>query len=307
MIIAVALIIIVGIIYYFQNIKEHEVEIPLSEVIVAKEYIPENTVITKDMIFKEARYTHDLLKQKGYLTSKEENILGKRTRVPLYKDEPVNMERLIENKPYMDESDDLKKTMFTISINNLDKALDIKRGSYIDLWVEPNENGIMEMKELQFPMLDMSNGLIGFLNGIDKIKPFSEDLMLYKTIEQKDGEEVPIHHISHPFFKKLKVYDTKTEIYTNPTGGSSETEQTTTTFLTLYLTYEQIAKYLDMKDWNVNKRITLYGENVEYAIISEKLEDKPEENKEKNSSEDMQEIMESPTSSSGDENNGEGE
>lgn len=246
LVIAISLIVITCIIYYFQNIKEYKADIPMSGVIVAKETIPENTIITKDMIFKDARYTHDLLKQKGYLTSKEEKVLGKRTRVPIYKDEPVNLKRLIENEPYMDEKDSIKRTMFVIAVENLDKALNIKKGSYIDIWLEPNENGMMALQE-------NNNKTTG-------------------TLEQ---------HFSTKLFEKLKVYDTKTEIYTNPTENNSsdkkkDTKETTITFLTLYLTDDEIAKYLNVLDWNVNKRVTLYGENVEYSIINEKLEDKPE-------------------------------
>ncbi len=278
-VIAVALIVIVCVVYYFQNIKEYKAEIPLSKVVVAKQYIPENTVVTKDMVVQEARYTTDLLKQKGDLTSKLENVLGKRTRVPIYKDEPVNLKRLIVNKPYMDDKDSINKRMFVIAIGNLDKALSIKKGSYIDIWLEPNENGMEEIK---------ANGGQTSNNGNPQ-------------------------QLTRKLFEKLKVYDARTEVYTElgesltNTGKKVDAKETTVTFLTLYLTDEDIAKYLDIIDWNYNKRVTLYGDNVEYSIINEKIEEKPQKDINNNNGEqenseinqDMQEIMESPTSTSG--------
>jgi hypothetical protein len=218
--------------YYYQEVRVVETKTPMSSVIVAKQYIPENTVITDAMIHKESRNNADLMKQKGDLTSKEEKVIGKRTRVPIYANEAVNLQRLMENAPYMDEKDDIKKTMFVISIDNTDKALDIKTGSYIDIWGQPTENGsIAGIKE------------------------------------------------SKPLFQKLKVYGTKTEVYTetvnNVNGQAGNTKQdaieTVTTFLTLYLTDAEIATYLDIQPSMINKRVALYGENAEYKIIGDEI------------------------------------
>lgn len=253
-IIAVCLIVIACVIFYFSEIKDYNVEIPKSGVIIAKDYIPENTVITKDMIIKDARYTQDLLKQKGDLTSKEENIIGKRTRVPIYKDEPINLKRLIENEPYMDDRDNIDKKMFVIAIDNYDKALNIKPGSYIDIWLEPNENGLMA------------------------------------------------NLVTTKLFDKMKVYGTKTEVYTEAASNgksdkkSDDAKESVTTFLTLFLTDDEITKYLDIKDYLVNKRITLHGENVEYQIIKTKLEETTSDAPEKSAAEnDKNEVAESPT------------
>jgi Flp pilus assembly protein CpaB len=141
LIIAIALILITGIIFYFQNIKEYEAEVPMASVIVAVKDIPEDTLITKDMVQIEKRYSEDILKQQDYLTSTVEKVVGKRTVTPIYKNEEINQNRLIENQPYMEEKDNEKRTMFTIAITTtMDKALNIKEGSFIDIWLQPNQN-----------------------------------------------------------------------------------------------------------------------------------------------------------------------
>lgn len=143
-IIALGLLVVAGGIYYFQNLEKKE-EIPkTTTVIVAKEYIPENTLITKEMVKEDSRNTEDLMKQKGDLTSKAENVVGKRAVTPIYKEEVINLKRLIENQPYMDERDSEGKTLYVIAINANDRALNIKKGSYIDVWLKPTENGMIE-------------------------------------------------------------------------------------------------------------------------------------------------------------------
>lgn len=142
--IATVLFVAAGGIYFFQN-AETKAEIPkTTAVIVAKDYIPENTLITEDMVKEDLRNTEDLMKQKGDLTAKFENIVGKRTATPVYKEEAVNMKRLIENQMYMDEKDAEGKMLYVIAINSHDRALNIKKGSYIDVWKKPTENGILE-------------------------------------------------------------------------------------------------------------------------------------------------------------------
>ena len=307
-IIAVSLLVIALIIFYFQNVKEYEVEIPLSGVIVAKENIPDNTVITQDMIVKEARYTTDLLKQKGDLTSMEEKVLGKRTRVPIYKNEPVHLKRLLENKPYMEEKDSIKKKMFTIAIAEKDKALNIQKGNYIDIWMEFNQNGLMEIAEIQKKLTNLQNGVAGLQNIDQQFGPLGKKLILYGEREAEEGKTDSVYHVSYPIFEKLKVYDVKTEVFTEikdrpDTNNMQDAKERVVTYLTLYLSDQEIATYLDIKDWNVTKRIALYGDNAEYSIINEKLENTSENESEKEDqevlSDDMKEVMEAPVKTSG--------
>lgn len=219
-ILALGLLVLASGIFFYQNQKE---EIPKqTEIIVAKQYIPENTVITNSMLKKEKRQTDDLLKQKGDITGSVEKIVGKRTITPLYKEELVNLNRLTQNKDYMKEKE--KKQLFVVPIDTTDRALNIEKGSYIDIWLEPTENSELEG---------------------------SESLKL---------------------FQKLKVYDTKTEEYTKATS-EEKSKETAITYITLYLTDDEIVEYLNVKDTLMAKRISLYGKNMDYKIVQEKMKE----------------------------------
>lgn len=219
-ILALGLLVLASGIFFYQNQKE---EIPKqTEIIVAKQYIPENTVITNSMLKKEKRQTDDLLKQKGDITGSVEKIVGKRTVTPLYKEELVNLNRLTQNKDYMKEKE--KKQLFVVPIDTTDRALNIEKGSYIDIWLEPTENSELEG---------------------------SESLKL---------------------FEKLKVYDTKTEEYTKATS-EEKSKETAITYITLYLTDDEIVEYLNVKDTLMAKRISLYGKNMDYKIVQEKMKE----------------------------------
>ena len=228
-VIAVALLSIAVVIFYYQNIKVHETEVQVSTVVVANEDIPANTMITEDMVSVDARYTTDLLKQNDHITGEESKIVGMRTKAPIYKGEEVSTKRLIENKEYMELAEDEKRTMLIMSIPGVDKALNIKRGSFIDLWMIPNQTWVAE------------SGEMGML------------------------EDAPTL-----LFEKLKVYDLKSETFT-PADNSSE--ESVMTYLTFYLTDAEIETYFGVKNWRYDRRVTLHGENVEYDIINESLEE----------------------------------
>lgn len=142
-ILAMILLLVAGGIYYYQNMDTKSDAPQVTNVVVAKDYIPANTKITEDMVTVAKRYTPDMLKQKDDLTAKLENIVGKRAIAPIYKEEPVNMKRLIDNEMYMDEEDEVKRTFYALPINVTDKALKIKKGSFINIWKKPTENGLM--------------------------------------------------------------------------------------------------------------------------------------------------------------------
>ncbi len=145
-IIAIAILIIVGIVYYYQEIRVVEQVIPKVGVVVATKDIPYNTVLDESMVAIEERFTEDQLKEKGYITSTVDKVLGKRTRVPLYKNETIKLQRLMDNEKYMDYYKDIKRTIFEFTIRKEDKALNLKAGSYIDIWLEPNDKGLETLK-----------------------------------------------------------------------------------------------------------------------------------------------------------------
>jgi len=140
---AFCFLIIAGIIFYYEEFSQPEVQIKKIDVIVVTMDIPENEIITEDMISIEKRYSEDVLKYKGAATS-EIKVIGKRTIVPMYKGEIVNNNRIITNLSYMNEND---QTQTAIALTEVDKALNFKKGDYIDLWLEPisqsNDNTII--------------------------------------------------------------------------------------------------------------------------------------------------------------------
>lgn len=132
-ILAICFLLIAGIIYYYEEIKEINIEIQTIDVIVAISDIPENVIIKKDMITTERRYAEDVIKNKNIATTEDE-VIGKRTIVPLYKGEPISNNRLLVNQDYMNKRD---QTQIAITLTEVDKALDLKTGDYIDIWLKP--------------------------------------------------------------------------------------------------------------------------------------------------------------------------
>ena len=136
-ILAICFLLIAGIIYYYEEIKQTNSEIQTMDVIVAVSDISENEIITKDMITIEKRYAGDVMKYVNIATTEDE-VVGKRTIVPLYKGEPINNNRLLVKQEYMNKKD---QTQIVLAINEVDKALELHQDDYIDIWLEPVSQG----------------------------------------------------------------------------------------------------------------------------------------------------------------------
>ncbi len=134
---AAFLVILAAVFYYYEEIKVPEAYIETIEVIVAAIDIQENTIIEKEMLSIEKRYAEDNKKTVNVAKSYDE-VVGKRTIVPIYKGESINNNRIIENKNYMNIKD---QTQISLNINEVDKALELKKGDYIDIWLEPVSQG----------------------------------------------------------------------------------------------------------------------------------------------------------------------
>lgn len=148
-IIAVCLLLITGIIFYYEEIKETEYKIETVNVVVAIKDIKENTLITSDMIRMESRYKVDISKQTDTILTFSE-ALGKRSKVPLYEGEVVSRNRVIEDKPWMRDKDEKQ---ISLNLIESDKAINIVIGDYIDIWIEPkmykdNTENIIEAKKI---------------------------------------------------------------------------------------------------------------------------------------------------------------
>lgn len=134
---AAFLVILAAVFYYYEEVKIPEANIETIEVIVAVADIHENTVIEKEMLSIEKRYAEDIIKT-GNIAKTYDEVVGKRTIVPIYKGESINNNRIIENKNYMNSKD---QTQIPIALNEVDKALMLKEGDYIDIWLEPVSQG----------------------------------------------------------------------------------------------------------------------------------------------------------------------
>ncbi|WP_160198060.1 SAF domain-containing protein [Senegalia massiliensis] len=245
-VVAIFIIIIVGIIYYFQEMKTYErVDIEKESVVVAVEDIPENTIIEKDMVKVEERFRGDVNKQKMFegVTGDIDLIIGRRTITPLYRNEIVHRDRLIENEPYMNDID-LDKNKFMITVMDEDKALDIQEGDYIDIWLKPTKEGLADKNSVE----------------VEKL------------------------------FEKLKVYESKTENYTNSSDRDKTTgeENGVAIYLTVLLSEEEIKEYLSLVEGSYISKISVYGENLEYKILEKRLSS---EEADKNITEKASEIL----------------
>ena len=259
-IIGIAIVVIVGVIFYYEEIREVKVEIPKTNVVVAKKDIPENTVITEDMITVDKRYTKDLLKQKGNITSHIEKVLGKRTRVPLYKNETIKLDRLLNNEPYM--NDDYGKKQIEIALYPIDKALNIKKGSFIDIWLEPTEAGIAKAQEQEATTNVPEDEKIKVRKLFEKLQVVTVDNGNFEDIDEKvvkANEKTDEEGVNVPVVITVELYD------------------------------EDIEKILSIDDTLYNFRVTLYSENKHYKILGDVLERTKKEIEKRN------EVKEEPT------------
>lgn len=141
------LLIIIALTFYFLEVRETNQEVATVGVVIATQDIEANKLITKDMVTLENRFTEDQLKEQGNITSELNKVVGKRTSAPIYKNETIKLQRIMENKEYMNQELDKEKNLISIIINNTDKALEIKKGDYIDIWMEPNNKAIELQKQ----------------------------------------------------------------------------------------------------------------------------------------------------------------
>ena len=170
-IIAIFLIIIVAIVMYYREFREVPVEIPKIAVMTAKVDIPENTVISQDMIQLDERYVEDVRKEQKIITNKPEDIIGKRTLVKIFQNETIKTARLLENKPFMEINDSIEKAEFAFKLESPEKAYNLEPGSYMDIYIEPNSKGV---ELLKIPELLFENKRVFYLKD-EKFKPYTKD------------------------------------------------------------------------------------------------------------------------------------
>lgn len=95
--------------------------------------IPENTIITEDMLIFQKRYIQDINTDTSFNDTAE--LVGKKTTVPIYKNEIINKFRIVENNEKLLNKD------FAISLDTSDKSLNLSKGTFIDIWKVPIKEG----------------------------------------------------------------------------------------------------------------------------------------------------------------------
>lgn len=225
---AVFLIILAAVFYYYEEIKVPEINIETTEVIVAITDIPENTVIKKEMLTIEKKYAEDVKKTENIAKSYNE-VLGKRTIVPLYKGEPISKNRVISNKTYMNDKDQVQ---IALAINEVDKALELHQGDYIDIWLEPVSQSQEEIKIEPYKL-------------IEKIQIIQAHDSNYNNISQNiavaGAESLTSNTVYVPAYLTIEMSDTMLkELYS-----------------------------IDKNKYSI--RITRYGEEKLYNIVERKL------------------------------------
>lgn len=170
-ILALCILVIIGVIYYYEDLREIEIEIPKNDVVVFKEDVTENTIIKEDMLILEQRYAEDIMKEKNIATAFDE-VIGMRTKVPIYKGEAINKERLILNDNNTNSG--TLKTDVPFQVNDTDRALNLKKGDYIDIWIEPIDIKSGLIPEKLFSKIPVKEAVNTHKEAIDKNKEYED-------------------------------------------------------------------------------------------------------------------------------------
>lgn len=177
-IVTLCVLLIAGVMYYYEEIRSAEIEkVPTMEVVVLKKDVVENTVITEEMVSKELRYQDKYMKDANIVRNTDE-IVGKRTRVPLHKGELISNNRLLENDSFMDEQD---KTKVSLQVNEIDRALDLKKGDFIDIWATPN---VTELDSGYIPTYKVFEK-VKILEIINANKQIIDENKVYENVESE--------------------------------------------------------------------------------------------------------------------------
>jgi hypothetical protein len=183
-------LVIIGLWYYEEEIKE----IPLQETRVV--------VATKDIAFKEKLTSNNTKALNVVLGDLDRDNLvldteyseGKIANAPIYKGEMINTSRIVKNLKNDNRS-------ISLELRKEDKALNLKKNQFVDLWIEPNELG----ESLEKTSLKLFEGkrIISIKN-----ERYEEDESMpqYITVEMDSDDEVQkFLNISDASFYKTKV------------------------------------------------------------------------------------------------------
>ena len=209
-VLAICMIIVGLVMYYYEEVEEVDVKLPSQEVVVLKDNVPENIVIEENMISIERRFEDKFLKD-GNIVKSYNEIVGKRTKVPLYEGELINRDRLLDNQEYMDEDSSQRQISFPIS--DIDQALNLKKGDYMDLWIIPkseesklNTNKIFEKLQI----IEIVNTDKQIIN--DGEKSESSELAIYVVLQLTDEQIAELFSIDTDY-NEIKISKYKENDY----------------------------------------------------------------------------------------------
>lgn len=232
-ILILCIIIVISIIYYYEDYREVKIEIPTKDVIILTANIPENIIIEKSMLTIEKRYKEDVIKESNIATTYEE-VVGKRTKVPIYKGETINNDRLLVNQEYMNDKENTKEISF--QLEQIDQALNLKKGDYIDIWIEP-----IKLDNEKFPE------------------------KLFKNLYIKDVVNSN---------KKIINENSNGNSQNGLIGENSTTDDNTAIYVILTLTDKQIEKLYKVDKTIFNVKIARYKDSDFYKTVNESINTK---------------------------------
>lgn len=104
-----------------------------TNVVAATLDIPENTIITEDMLVFQRRYIEDINVDTSFTDPAD--IIGKKSTVPIYRNEIINKFRIVEDNKKILNKD------FAINLDINDKSLNLAKGTFVDIWKVPVKEG----------------------------------------------------------------------------------------------------------------------------------------------------------------------
>ena len=196
-ILAVCVLLVAGIMYYYEEVRVVEkIELPTVEVVVPKSDIRAGTILSKDMFVIEKRYEDYVLKQ-GSIATNLDDVVGKRSGVPLYKGEMVSNERLL----MVGGSIDKIGAGISLKINEIDRALNLEKGDFIDIWAVPvvsglDANYIPTYKVFEKVQVDeIVNMDLQIIDGNEESGDAHSTVPLYITLQLDDREVAKLYDI----------------------------------------------------------------------------------------------------------------
>jgi hypothetical protein len=196
-ILALCVLLIAGIMYYYEEVRAVEIErVPTVEVVVLRNDVSENAVITEEMVSLELRYSDRYLKEAD-VARKVEDVVGKRTRVPLYGGELISSGRLLEDSDCMDKPG----TEISLQIGEIERALNIKKGDYIDIWAtaivsELNPSFVPTYKVFEkVRVSEIVNSGMRVIDASEEFADVDDVVPLYLVIKLDDEDIVAFYNI----------------------------------------------------------------------------------------------------------------